>query len=66
MGEERLMFVQDEDSHWYLIPADKLEAFMQWDEAGPYCDGYEGEMFFDNAIGCSPEQYTFTDPQPRS
>jgi hypothetical protein len=61
--EERFRFVQDDDAHWYLIPAHKRKQFDKWVEAGPYWDNYKGEDFSKDAIGCSPSQYTFTDPK---
>lgn len=55
-------FIQDEDCHWYLIPADKVDDFNRWVECGPYWDGYEGEWFEDYSCDY-PSSYSIENPE---
>jgi hypothetical protein len=67
MSCERFRFVQDDSCHWYVIPADKKNAFIAWvvymsDEGENYVP-YEGEEFDNFRIDGGPSWYTFTDLQ---
>lgn len=60
----RLRFVQDDSCHWYVIPADKDEAFVLWNESfqdEAEAEEYTGEGFEDCRIDGYPGFYTFTD-----
>lgn len=67
---ERFCFKQDESSHWYMVPVEKLERFdnllYHWDELG-YKDEYDAAGAFDREMGqyiCqSPSDYTFANPE---
>ena len=63
MAEIRYRFVQDDDSHWYYIPADKKEQFNQWVEWFEDQAGDEPESFDQYRINGYPGNITFTDPQ---
>lgn len=58
---QRLCFVQDDDGHWYMIPASKREAFETWVESNdPDYDGYyQGEDFDRYILGGGIANYTF-------
>jgi len=61
--KKRYTFVTDDDCHWYLIPAERVEAFELWEEAGPYWDDYDGDDFNNYRIDGGPHGWTFTDPK---
>lgn len=60
---KRKRFVRDDDGHWYLIDANKEQAFEQWvaymNESGPETE----EDFEADMISGSPSQITFLDPK---
>lgn len=58
----RYFLAQDNDAHWYLVPAEKRGAWDAW-----LCIPSEDERAWDvpewaKAIGGSPRSVTFTDP----
>ena len=63
MNNERMMFIQDDDCHWYLIPISLLSLFCQMEE--------HGEAGYYASFNTQPEEYrcdypgnfTFADPQ---
>lgn len=58
----RYCFVQDDDSHWYMIAPDQRESFDNWvqlTESGESCD----VDFTDCRLNGGISWYTFTDPQ---
>jgi len=61
----RYRFMQDDDGHVYLIPAELREEFMRLEEEG-YVDG-NFQPFIDKfdqyRKGYSISAYSFTDPQ---
>jgi hypothetical protein len=73
---QRYCFVQDNDSHWHLIPADKKDGFNAWleheqklwgetrseEEFEKVKNEYKGEDFNDYRIGGGIEGYTFENP----
>jgi hypothetical protein len=56
----RFRLIQDDDSHWYVIPSDQLEAFQRWVTAAPYWEGYSGRDFDADRIN-GPPHFTFAD-----
>lgn len=57
---QRFRFVQDDDCHWYAIPANKMKAFDRWiasfeDEKGVTSK----ESFEDFRLGYPLSCYTF-------
>jgi hypothetical protein len=74
---QRYCFAQDNDSHWYLIPADKHGEFHEWLEhesklwGGTHTDEefkrlkgeYKGEDFNGYRTRGGITQYTFENPQ---
>ncbi len=59
----RFFFDQDNDSHWYLVPADRRAEWDAW-RAIPDGDerGWEPPEFAERMDG-GPEFYTFADPR---
>jgi hypothetical protein len=57
------ILIQDEDSHWYVIPADERAQFYQWVKStrDDYQYEYHGKTYEDAAIGGSPSGVTFSD-----
>ena len=37
-----LYLVQDNDSHWYLLPEEELQSFEQWVVAMENCEDWDG------------------------
>jgi hypothetical protein len=69
---QRYRFVQDDDCHWYMIPADKLQAFYDWEEGmlaeeeafGMGTDyTYDGERFDKYVTGGGIAHITFENPK---
>lgn len=63
---KRFRFVEDEDGHTYMIPADMEEQFHKWVQIMPGDldeEGYVGQDFEEYSIGGAASQYTFTDPR---
>lgn len=62
MSQERFMFVQDDDCHWYCIPVSKEELFDEL--LGSCLDSTEEfELVFEKYIvGSHISRITFTDP----
>jgi len=63
-GTERMVFMQDNDCHWYLIPATEAEEFSitlayedEWQEFD--------ERWGDKRLVMHPSCYSFTDLQER-
>jgi len=57
----RYYLMQDEDSHWYLVPQDREDEFNTLSE-----NEDEWEAFEDEFGGCridGPHRLTFTDPR---
>lgn len=65
MDKIRYRLIQDNDSHWYLIPVDKAAAFEAWVQymESDSDDEFAGEDFEDTAIGGSPGLVSFLDPR---
>jgi len=62
----RFFLAQDNDGHWYLIPVDRRAEWEAWTNI-PSDDERSWESpEWATAIGGSPSQVTFTDPQKRS
>lgn len=57
----RYLLVQDDDCHWYIIPADKRDAFFAWLEGQDASDGYAPDWA--NRFGGGPESVTFEKPE---
>lgn len=61
-------FVQDYDSHWYLINANMVEHFAKWlehTEKQMWVENipeWEGFDFNTKRLGCCPSRYTFENP----
>jgi len=67
MSKQRYVFLQDESSHWYIVPLEKTKRFNEllypkdtdYDEA---CD-----LFMEEFSGCMAQGhvsgYSFTDPE---
>jgi hypothetical protein len=63
---QRFVFRQDDDSHWFLLPLEKVDKFDRWLEY-VYGDGdvkFEGEDFNKYMTGRAVSYFSFTDPQP--
>lgn len=56
---KRYRLVQDDDSHWYAIPADSAAAFETWVTAMESDGPYQGEDFDSYRLGSHPSAYTF-------
>lgn len=56
----RYVLNDDDDGHWYVIPADKKDEFEQWS-----CGGYETEPQPEWAwqVGGHPNNVTFSQPE---
>lgn len=52
--------IQDNDCHWYVIPANMATAFCRWVAAAPHWEGYEGPVF-DNSRVDGPQGVVFCD-----
>ena len=65
MSEQRFRFMEDDDGHVYLIPAELREKFLEMEEDG-YTTG-DFNKFIDTfdqyRKGYSISVYSFTDPQ---
>lgn len=65
----RMCFVQDDDGHWYLIPADERQEFervmnLLYADGKIYVEGERlYEKFFRHRMCRGPKHYTFRDPQ---
>jgi len=60
--KKRMRFVQDDDSHWYAIPANEEHIFRDWVAVSHSIDSYFNNEDFDKyRIDGGPEHYTFTD-----
>ena len=58
----RLRFIQDNDSHWYVIPADMKDQFWRWVESmEDDAPAYSGLTFDHARIDGYPGHFTFTD-----
>lgn len=62
--KKRLCLRQDEDSHWYLVPADRAAEFESLCEKAYPDDEYEefNERFESMRIS-GPQNLTFSDPK---
>jgi hypothetical protein len=62
---QRFRLEQDDDSHWYAIPADKTPAFTHWVDS--FNDSAEGDFsegdFNQYRLNMHPSNYTFMDLQ---
>lgn len=64
---QRYRFLQDDDGHWYKIPADKVEAFQLWLRIWDYpvddtrYGSWVGKDFSDYRLSGGPESWTFVD-----
>lgn len=58
----RWCLVQDDDTHWYLIPADDREEFFKWVSFSDDHAGWRG-TFFDDCRIDGPHVLTFTAPE---
>ena len=54
--------MQDDDCHWYLIPASEASTFRQWVDAVGVESGVEWDRYACYRIGGSPSDYSFLDP----
>jgi len=73
MRAQRFKFLQDNDSHWYLIPVEQEQAFESWvtymagepdqEEAGEIEYQFQDYRFEDRRISGPVEAFTFTDPK---
>lgn len=62
--EKRWMFKKDEDSHNYLIPAEKSELFNKLCQKAYIDDEYDAFLTeFDKYRSDSPSNYTFIKPE---
>lgn len=57
----RYTLVQDDGSHWYIIPADKEEEFHAWLESEDAEDGIAPDWA--NHFGGGPGSVTFERPE---
>ena len=63
LGEDEVMrylLQQDDDGHWYVIPADKRDEFDTW-----LSDGYvtQPQPTWAWQVGGHPNNVTFTEPE---
>lgn len=56
-GSGPFILVQDNDSHWYVIPKAEEHAWHRWIESSDYADGETPIWAF--AIGGSPSLISF-------
>lgn len=61
----RFRFMNDDDGHWYLIPAGEEKQFEKWLKAGPYWENYniDDKDYEGCRIGGSPSDWTFEEPR---
>lgn len=59
--EQRFVLVQDNDAHWYVIPADKWPAWDGFCGSPHYGDDDPPEWA--KPVGGHPRLVTFTDPR---
>lgn len=57
----RFTLIQDNDCHWFIIPAEKKQEFNVWLESVDAELGISPEWAFH--FGSGPEQVTFTNPE---
>ena len=60
---QRWILVSDDDGHDYCIPAEKQDQFREWVESDEYESDYRGPDYAGYALGGSPTQLTFENPQ---
>ncbi len=63
---QRYRLVCDDDSHWYVVPVDRVSEFNKLCAAAYAADEFEKEFndkFGDMAIGGAPCLVSFTDPK---
>lgn len=53
------ILIQDDDSHWYVIPADKEDAWYEWFGTDDYESGIIPE--YAEEVGGSPSLVRFKD-----
>ena len=60
MNEPRWILQNDDDGHWYVIPADKKDEFQEWS-----CGGYETQPQpeWASQVGGHPNNVTFSAPE---
>lgn len=58
-NEQWHMLVNDEDGHWYVIPAAENDEFECWLSAAPYWEDYCGKDFSDCRIAGHPSNVKF-------
>lgn len=71
MAIQRFRFMQDNDSHWYLIPEDQQQHFIEWLSLDDFTDRaretlnlfYNQFKFEDRRISGPVEDFTFTEPK---
>ncbi len=56
--DEMLRLIQDEDSHWYVIPVSEVARFYEWDRAVANNTSFGGTGFDSNMVD-GPHSVTF-------
>lgn len=59
----RFALAQDNDSHWYVVPVDKMTEWDEWLELDPECDEAWEAPEFAQRVGGSPSLVTFENPE---
>lgn len=49
--DKEFILIQDNDGHWYVIPADKTDDWFKWEESQDYQDGIVPE-YAEEVGGC--------------
>ncbi len=62
-NQMRYFLSQDNDCHWYVIPADKRDEWNAWCEIDPDDDLAWDPPSFAKPINGSPTLVTFSDPE---
>jgi hypothetical protein len=60
---KRFFLDQDQDSHWYLIPVARREAWDAWCELSTDDEASWTAPKFAQELGCHPNTVTFSQPE---
>lgn len=63
MSEQRFVFRQDSDCHWYMIPIEAIESFENWNNEDTETDEFDPDRFYHCALGGGIQDISFTLPQ---
>ena len=56
---------QDNDCHWYVVPVERTEEFLNWCEEDTESESFDPDKFSGCAVNGAASRVTFTDPKLR-